>query len=58
MDIVLGFLVEGWGKQLEKGKLHILDDGFGQVRGYDGYRGLSLRGREWTESIPQACAVE
>lgn len=57
MDIVLGSLVERWRRQLEKGIIHILDDGFGQVRGYDGYRGPGLRGRGWKECIPQTCSV-
>lgn len=43
------------GRQLEKDIIHILADGFGQVRGHD--RGLDLRGRGWTERIPQTCAV-
>lgn len=30
--------------------IYILDDGFGQVRGYDDYRGLGLRGVECAEN--------
>lgn len=54
---MLRSLVEGWRRQLEKGIIHILDDGFGQVRGYDGYRGLGLRGRGWKEHSSDLCSV-